>query len=258
MEDRALHGETEELWRLPTAPIALVALVAGAFLVGSGGTEGAAGATLGRSVEDRPITVVRRGDPRARTRVLVVGSIHGDEPGGLVVARRLMRRPAPSGIRFWVVPTFNPDGLARGTRQNARGVDRNRNFPVRWRAQGARGSTFYSGPRALSEPESRLAARLIRRLRPAVTIWLHQPFSLVDAGSGADPRLVRLYARSAGLPVRAISATLPGIATRWQNRRVAGTSAFVVELAAGRVSPAVASRHVRAIRLVASRAASRA
>jgi protein MpaA len=209
----------------------------------------------GRSAEGRPIVVHRLGPADAPARVLVVGSIHGDEPGGLLVTRRLRRRGPPPGVALYVIGTLNPDGLARGTRQNARGVDLNRNFPRGWRPQGRRGSTFYSGPRPRSEPETRFAMRLIAALRPDATIWLHQPFGLVDPAAGADPDLVRRYARAAGLPVRLISGGLRGTATSWQNARIPRSSAFVVELTAGRPSAARVSRHVRAVRLVASRVA---
>ncbi len=81
---------------------------------------------------------------RGSRRVLVVGCIHGDECAGTAVVRRLEQLPPPD-FDLWVVPTLNPDGRAAGTRENARGVDLNRNF---------------AGPRRLSEPESRFAARL--------------------------------------------------------------------------------------------------
>lgn len=188
----------------------------------------------------------------------MVGAIHGDEPAGAAVVRALRRATPPAGVQLWLVHDLNPDGTARGIRQNARGVDLNRNFPHRWRAQGRPFSTHHSGPRPLSEPESRLAARLIRRLAPAVTVWYHQALALVDLGSGADPRLVRRYARASGLPARRLGF-LPGVATRWQNRALGGRGrgAFVVELPGGALSRAGVRRHARAVLAVAARAAPR-
>jgi protein MpaA len=207
---------------------------------------------LGRSVEGRAIRLTRVGDPRAARRVLVVGAIHGNEPAGGAVIRALRRGPVPAGVQLWLIGNLNPDGAAAGTRQNAHGVDLNRNFPDGWRAQGRPFDTYYSGPRPLSEPESRLAARLIRRLRPSVTVWYHQALALVDRGT-ADPALARRYARLSGLPVRRLGF-LPGVATRWQNHLLPGAGAFVVELPAGPLSPARARRHARAVRAVASAA----
>jgi protein MpaA len=207
-------------------------------------------ATLGRSVEGRPIRVVRIGDRRAPRKVLVVGAIHGNETAGIPVVRALRRRDAPRGVELWLIPSLNPDGVAAGTRQNARGVDLNRNFSNAWRAQGRPFDVYYAGPRPLSEPESRLASRLIARLRPSVTIWFHQAMALVDLGTANDPRLVRRYARLSGLPARRLGF-LPGVATRWQNARDRGSSAFVVELPAGRLDAAAVARHAAAVRAVA-------
>jgi len=210
-------------------------------------------AVLGRSAEGRPIRLARIGERTAPVRVLVVGAIHGNEPAGLAVAVALRRRPPPRGVELWVIQDLNPDGTAAGARQNARGVDLNRNFPDGWRAQGRPFDTFHSGPRPLSEPESRLLARLVRRLRPAVTVWYHQALALVDLGT-ADARLVRRYARASGLPARRLGF-LPGVATRWQNRLARGTSAFVVELPAGPLGARAAARHARAVHSVAATAA---
>ncbi len=197
---------------------------------------------LGRSVEGRAIEAVELGDPRSRRKVLVVGCIHGNECAGVAVARRLEQLPPPVGVDLWVIENLNPDGYAAGTRQNAHGVDLNRNFPWRWRPLGG---IYDSGPRPLSEPESRIAYRLILRLRPAVSIWFHQHMRLVDE-SGSDVAIERRFASLVGLPLERLPRE-PGSVTTWENHRFAGTTAFVVELPAGRLSSGAAARAARAI-----------
>ena len=79
---------------------------------------------LGRSWQGRPIEVVHvQGDG---PRILVVGCIHGNECEGTEVTRMLARsRP---DVDLWLVDQLNPDGFARHSRGNARGVDLNRDF----------------------------------------------------------------------------------------------------------------------------------
>ncbi len=148
-----------------------------------------------------------------------------------------------------LVDELNPDGAAAGTRQNARGVDLNRNFPFGWRAIGKPYDTYHSGPRPLSEPESRAAAELIRRIRPRVTLYYHQMLALVDRGGG-DRALERLYSRRSGLPYKAIPLP-PGAATGWQNDTFPRDTAFVVELAAGLLDARGAKRQAKAVLAVA-------
>jgi protein MpaA len=217
-----------------------------AFLVAAALVVPANGGVLGRSWEGRPIMVTRVGDP-AGIPVLVVGSIHGNETGGSAVARELMRR-SPRGIDLWVIPTLNPDGVAAGTRGNARGVDLNRNFPWRWRPLDG---VHESGRAPLSERETRIGRALVLRVRPQVTVWFHQHLNLVWA-AGGDPRVERAFARVSGLPYRR-RPRLPGSATAWQNATFPGTTAFVAELPAGEPGPAAVGRYVRAV-LAAARA----
>jgi protein MpaA len=174
----------------------------------------------------------------------VVGCIHGNEPAGIAIAKALHRAPPPR-LDIWVVDDLNPDGVAAKTRQNADRVDLNRNFPWRWRPLGPPGTQQYAGPRPLSEPESRLASALILRLRPRIAIWFHQPLGLVDE-SGGSPAVERRFARLSGLPLKRLTR-YPGSAVGWQNHRLPGTTAFVVELPAGRVQPAAVRRYVRAV-----------
>ena len=200
----------------------------------------------GRSAQGRRIVAVRTGPPRAPVRVLVAGSIHGNETAGHAVIARLRRAAPPAGVQLWTVRSVNPDGVAHGTRQNARGVDLNRNFPRRWRGSGRAFDTYWPGPRAASEPETRALMRLARRIRPAFSIHYHQHLRLVNLSTGADPAVVRAYARRVGLPARPLP-NYRGTATSWQNHTAPGTSAFVVELPAGALSTRSVRRHARAV-----------
>jgi protein MpaA len=197
---------------------------------------------LGHSVDGRPIVAYELGDPSASRKVLVVGCVHGNEPAGTAIALRLAELPAPDGVDLWVVPSFNPDGEAANTRGNAHGVDLNRNFPLAWRPLTG---LYYSGPRALSEPESRIAYRLILRLRPAISIWYHQHLDLVDE-SGGDVAVERRYAALVGLSAVRLTR-YPGSIVTWENTRFRGSTAFVVELPAGKRSAATATRFARAV-----------
>src|SRR3712207_1273318 len=154
----------------------------------------------GSSAEGRSIAVIRKGDPAAPRRVLVIGSVHGDEPGGRLVADDLLDARVPRGVQLFVVRDLNPDGAARGTRGHARGVDLNRNFPHRRRRTGR--GRYFGGRAKASEPETRYAMRLTRQIRPDVTVWLHQPYGIVVPAAGASLGLVRRYAVTAKLPVR--------------------------------------------------------
>ena len=209
-------------------------------------TPGVQEVRLGLSVDGRPLVAFEVGDIHSRRKVLVVGCIHGDETAGVAIARRL-ERASPQGVDLWVLPMLNPDGCTANTRGNARGVDLNRNFPWRWRQLGG---TFYSGTRPLSEPESRVAYRLIERLRPHVSIWFHQRLDAVDV-SGGDPAIEQRFAALAGLPLARL-AREPGSVVGWENHTFPGTTAFVVELPAHALTASAVRRYAGAVLAVAS------
>jgi protein MpaA len=201
---------------------------------------------IGRSVQGRPIVAWAYGPSTAPRKVLLIGVIHGNEQAGLAITSAERQRRVPSGVQLWIIPELNPDGVAADTRQNAHGVDLNRNFPYRW--QYSSDPTFYSGPRPASEPETRALMRFVKRIHPAVTITYHQHMNLVDE-AGGDRGVARRYAQLAGMRATCLTF-LPGEETEWSNHTFPGTTSFVVELPAGPVSPAALARHERAIRAV--------
>jgi beta-N-acetylhexosaminidase len=196
---------------------------------------------IGHSVQGRPIHALRVGSARARVKIMVVGSLHGNEPAGKAVVARLRRARPPRGTALWLIDDANPDGAAAGTRHNAHDVDLNRNFPYRWRPQDG---VYESGPGPASEPETQALQRFIERERPRVTLWYHQALHIVVKSAG-DAGLQRLYSRLSGLPRRQLPAYY-GTATSWQNSTFAGDTAFVVELPAGALPATGLARHTAA------------
>jgi protein MpaA len=201
-------------------------------------------------VERRPITALELGDPAAAVKVLVIGCIHGNEPAGRPIARELETGPPIPGVDLWVVRDINPDGFAHRTRGNAHGVDLNRNFPYRWRPLERPGGLHWSGPRALSEPESRVAHSFFSRLKPDLTIWYHQPYGIVDL-SGGDAVIERRYAKLTRMEVERLPR-YPGSASTWQNARMPDTTAMVVELGSRLLGASGVQKHADAVRTIAA------
>src|SRR5215218_11057897 len=185
-----------------------------------------AGSVIGHSVEGRPTVAERIGPANAKVTIMVVGSIHGNEPAGKAVVARLRRTKPPRGTALWLIEDANPDGAAANARHNAHAVDLNRNFPYRWQPQDG---VYESGPGPASEAETQVMQKFIERERPRVTLWYHQALDMVVKSTG-DARLERLYSARSGLPRRSL-ARYHGTAVSWQNHSFAGDTAFVVELA---------------------------
>ena len=227
----------------------VVAVVVLMLLAGVPAVAHIRGFVIGHSERGRTIRAVERGDPSAPHRLLVFGLIHGNEPAGIAVARKLAATSPPPGLDVTVVEDLNPDGRARDTRQNARGVDLNRNFSYRWRHLDHRGGIFWSGPGPVSESETKAAQALILRLRPTITVWYHQHLDVVDL-AGGDARIERRYARLVGMRTGRLPR-YPGSASTWENHAFPGTTSFVVELHAGSLSAGEVQRHVRALLAIA-------
>jgi protein MpaA len=255
--------------RLPQALLAILApLAAGACGATSGGSpiarhQSAASRqaawpsrdkvrVIGHSVDGRAILAHVVGSLAAPRRMLIVGCVHGDERAGEAITRRLRSVAPPTGTALWLVDEFNPDGCHANTRQNAHGVDLNRNSPWHWEPIETPGGTYYSGPAPLSEPESRAINHLIRDLRPSISIWYHQHASLVDDSSGGSFALESRYAHAVGLPLRNYGV-FPGSITSWQDATYPRDTAFVVELPPGALPASSLARHVATIAALGER-----
>ncbi len=168
---------------------------------------------IGRSIEGRPIEAIAIG--AGRTRLLVHGGIHGDEPGAVEAVERFVTLLDGTGPRVVAVPAVNPDGLAARRKDNARGVDLNRNFPARSFCPGAipgptAATRYDAGPSPLSEPESAALAALVAREDPCVLVALHQPLACVNFDGPARDLAARMAAACGWPAVADVGYPTPG------------------------------------------------
>ncbi len=152
---------------------------------------------IGQSVKGRDIVAWRLGTPTSKKKVLLLAAMHGDEKGAVKTLRALRDGRPIKGADIWVVPVVNPDGYARNTRQNARGVDLNRNFGAKWRRIG--GATN-SGRKAFSEPETKAIRDFANRIDPTYTVSYHQPLNGIDIRDTGNKAWAKRLAAQIRLP----------------------------------------------------------
>lgn len=148
-------------------------------------------------------------------RVLLMGGIHGDEYSAISITFKWLDKlnKFHSGLFHWqVIPLLNPDGLLhfkKARRQNANGVDLNRNFPSQdwdklavkyWTDRTYKNPRRYPGPAANSEFETQWFIDTINTFKPDVIIAIHAPHRLVDydGPQSAPHKLGRLKLRQLG------------------------------------------------------------
>lgn len=171
--------------------------------------------------------------------VLIVGAIHGDEPeSGELVEKyweHLDNHPEMyDGLTLWIVKYLNPDGVQLGTRQNANGIDLNRNFPASNFSIAERGR-YYGGSRPLSEPESLCLYVLMITVRPSRILMIHTPLNKINWDGPAD-ELAYLMHEASGLPLAPdIGYPTPGSFGSWAGID-RGYPVITLELPSGNIS----------------------
>lgn len=185
-----------------------------------------AGSTYGTSAEGLPLTVYLPAGGYAE--LVILASIHGDEAETTVVVSEALRCLPAGDLRAAVILCGNPDGMLRGTRGNARGVDLNRNFPTsNWspdpvcyksRASDARDIALSPGAHPASEPETTALVSLLDRLKPRAVVTLHSALACVDDGGASH--LGRQLADRCALPfLTEIGYPTPGSMGTWAAER---------------------------------------
>lgn len=164
---------------------------------------------IGRSLLGRELRAITFG--RGPTRVLLWSQMHGDESTATMALADVLAwlaDPAPDALRdklaaqlsITIVPMLNPDGAERFQRENAAGIDINRDA------------------RRLSTPEARALKALHDSLKPEFGFNLHDQGARTRAGGRGPQAAIALLAP-------AIDATGRYDAVRNAARRIAASIA---------------------------------
>lgn len=164
---------------------------------------------------------------------MLVGGIHtGFEANTVMLVNQMIDhfethpQDVLPGVILVLIPTANPDGLARGRtvdgRFNAHGIDLNRNWGCDWSATAVwHDQTVNPGPLAFSEPESQALAALIHDLRPNVVLFYHAAARGVFAGdchgSSVSMPMAEVLGKATGYPYGApfTNYAVTGTASNW-------------------------------------------
>jgi protein MpaA len=195
--------------------------------------------SVGKSVNGVEITACRLigSEVESENALLVIGTVHGDEPDGKRIVDELLSQAVPADTEIWVLRDANPDGAELVTRKNANEVDINRNFPANWVASDPLART-YSGPSPASEPETLALMSAVRQIQPTRIVVFHQPYAQIDC---PPERLAKISDRlsqltgyksecipgeKSGSPTNSYTGTF----TIWVNSNFPKTTAVTFEL----------------------------
>lgn len=120
----------------------------------------------------------------------------------------------PENYYLKVVPQLNPFGYDHDFRQNANGVDVNRNFPCGWDEYVSGDDLYvpwdfdYKGQSPASEPETRVVQRLIAEVKPKCLLDFHTAHFIFCKTARGNQALM--------------DAIHVDVKTRWKDRYVIG------------------------------------
>lgn len=150
-----------------------------------------------------------------KARILVLGGVHGDEYSSVSIMFKwmnLLKNVDQTDYHWRFLPLVNPDGLLapEAVRQNANGVDLNRNFPTddwedtalqSWRERTGSNPRRYPGRESASEPEVRWVVEQIKSFQPDVIVSVHAPYHLLDFDGPTEPpeKIGELYLHQLGV-----------------------------------------------------------
>ena len=171
--------------------------------------------------------------------ILILAGIHGDEPESIVFLAEALRSIPPDELKNPVILCANPDGILRGTRANANGVDLNRNFPVenwtdnpvfyRIKSGEPQDIELSTGTEPGSELETKAILKIIDEIKPQSIISFHSALDCIEDPNNTE--LGQWIASETGIPlVDDVGYPTPGSFGTWAKENSIPLITFEVPL----------------------------
>lgn len=154
--------------------------------------------TIGYTVQKKPIFCWswKTQDSSSLPYILILGGVHGDEVEGVTGAFGLYDEFSKNyslGLNLDIIPCLNWDGLFLRTRQNANGIDLNRNLPSQdWSATFEK-VKYYPGKSPSSEPENQALMQLLKSHSYSFIMTLHSWHPLLNTNGDCHPIVTVLH-----------------------------------------------------------------
>lgn len=163
-----------------------------------------------KTVCDNEIKLIYIKGEKNEKNILIIGVFHGEEPQGEYIINKYLElnlKEIKNNLYF--IPCLNPDGRMKNKRQNANGIDLNRNFPtLNW--QRINNPEYFGGTMAGSEIETKFIIEILNEYKFDAILTIHAPFKIVNY-DGPAKELAEKISEITKYPVQAdIGYPTPG------------------------------------------------
>lgn len=130
--------------------------------------------------ENNSITLYETTNENYNKTILIVGVFHGEEPqGNYLINEYLKTDLSKIKNKLVIIPCLNPDGMSKNQRQNANGIDLNRNFPTKnWKVTNRK--EYFGGYEPASEIETKFMIEILENYKFDAILSIHAPFKIVN------------------------------------------------------------------------------
>ena len=163
-----------------------------------------------KTLKNNTIELIETQNKNYDKTILLIGVFHGEEPQGEYLIKEYLKTDLSKiKNRLLIIPCLNPDGKSINKRQNANGVDLNRNFPTKnWKLTD--NPEYFGGNSPASETETQFMIEVLANYKIDAILSIHAPFKVVNY-DGPAKGIAEKISKITNYPVQAdIGYPTPG------------------------------------------------